>query len=129
LWLFLGLCVAGALGYRLLLLPVMAPLFLVSSVAVVWSERRASQRAAPRAARRWFVRALLLLAAAVLALSLSLLPGFPLCSEVFPWGHALWHVLCALLSGALWLHAREVLGVEQTALTPDSDRQPTTSLK
>lgn len=106
---FLALSAGAALAYRLLLLPVMAPLFLVGAGAVVWSERSASRLGAAPPSRRWFVRALWLLGAAVLALSLSLLPGFPLCSEVFPWGHAVWHVLCALLTGALWLHAREML--------------------
>lgn len=103
---WVALCLGIALGYRLLLLPVMAPLFLLTGALIVVTEWAAA-RAEPKHRRRWFRWAMLLLLAATLAWSLSLLPGFPLCSQLFPWGHALWHVLAALLTGTLWLHARE----------------------
>ena len=106
---WLALCAAGALAYRLLLAPVMAPLFLLGGIAIIWTEHRARQHEAVPLAHTWFTRAMLLLGAAVVAWGLSLAPGLPLCSRVFPWGHALWHVLAALLTGALWLHAREAL--------------------
>ena len=106
-WVVLGLALL-ALGYRLLLLPVMAPLVLLMAIAVVVTERRARRLSANRAARsaRWVFG---LMAVTVLFWVLSLRRGLPLCSDSFPWGHAVFHVIAAALSCALWCHARDSL--------------------
>jgi hypothetical protein len=106
--LWLALCVAIAFGYRLLV-PFMAPLVAVAVVGVIGTERRARSFEAAKRRSAWFLRAVALLAVAVAVWALSLLPGFPLCSGLFPWGHALWHVLVALVLGAIWLHTRSTL--------------------
>lgn len=98
-----------ALGYRLFVLPVAAPLVLLAAIGIVWSERRAHARDENRAARRWFSTSLVLLGLSAVIWGLSLKPGFPLCSLERPWGHAAWHVFAAGVMATLWLYAREAL--------------------
>jgi hypothetical protein len=96
---------AMGLFYRMFV-PVMAPLFLVLLVGIVLAERHARRAASTPAERAWFTRMMALFGVGVVALVLSALPGFPLCSGRLVQGHALWHLLCALASGACWMHAR-----------------------
>ena len=103
-----------ALGYRLFVLPVAAPLVLLVALGIVWSERRAHQSDRNSAARRQFLRAMAWLGLGALTWGLSLKPGFPLCSREMPWGHAAWHVVAAGLMASLWRYAT-------LALTPRLD--------
>jgi hypothetical protein len=100
--------VAGALGWRLFVAPIMAPLFLPVSATILVHERRL-RRAAARAS--WSLRAgLAAFAVGALAWALSLRPGWPLCSDhVALQGHGLWHVCAAGAAAALWIHARDEL--------------------
>jgi hypothetical protein len=97
--------------------PIMAPLFVVGGALIVLSEQRARRRE-PARPQPWFGRALWLLGAGATCWGLSLMPGFPMCSDSFRYGHPLWHVLAASASGALWLHARRVLGSETSMREP-----------
>jgi len=115
--------VAGALVYRLFLVPVMAPLFLVLVLAIVLAERRAQRAEAGRRAEAprsrgadrwpargpWFARGMWLFGIGAAVLVLSALPGFPLCGGGLVQGHALWHLLAAGASWACWRHARWAL--------------------
>jgi hypothetical protein len=105
-WVLLAsLCLA--LGYRLWVTPIMAPLVLVAVLAIVASELMARRAESPIPSRRWFWRALGCYALGGAAWGASLRMGLPLCSPIFTGSHALWHLLAAAGSGALWLHVRD----------------------
>jgi hypothetical protein len=118
----LAACIAFALAYRLLVVPVMAPLVLLIAFAVFLTERRAQLREARAGPRPWFRVAFTLFLVGAAVWVLSLRSGFPLCSRWFPWGHALWHVLAALLTGAFWLHARDAVRLDPAASAIGSRR-------
>jgi hypothetical protein len=104
--------VAAALAYRLFVLPVMAPFFLLLLVGIALGERRAIRSKAGVSTGPWFSRALAVFGLGVVVLLLSALPGFPLCRGDFVQAHALWHLLSAGASWCCWMHARSELILE-----------------
>jgi hypothetical protein len=105
-WVLLGSSLL-ALVYRLWVTSVMAPLVLVAVIAIVASELWAGRAESPSLSRRWFWRALACFALGGAAWGASRRMGFPFCWPSFAGGHAVWHLLAAAGSGALWLHLRD----------------------
>ncbi|HEX3774439.1 MAG TPA: ceramidase domain-containing protein [Polyangiaceae bacterium] len=101
--------VVCAFAFRLFVFPSMAPLMLIFAIGIALGEWRANRRDENRKARGYFLLALGLLGVGALTWTLSLRPGFPLCSSRMPWGHAAWHVIAAALLGVLWLYVRATL--------------------
>jgi hypothetical protein len=108
--LFLVLSAGVALGFRLFVLPVMAPFVALFVLGFFATELLLRGRPRTPASARSLRAVLWLTTAAVAVWALSLAPGFPLCPRELPWGHALFHVIAAALTLALWFHARAALG-------------------